>query len=139
MSIELQQLVGDFARSIQRVDARRPQAINARSKLPFLPGLGPHAETDAVRLVVEELQALSPERYRGRLFLSVRYPEISKQKCDFCIGSKTSWEWAVEVKMLRFLGDNGKLNDNILMHILNWTMRMDGEWNGFLVQNKSFP
>lgn len=29
------------------------------------------------------------------------------------------WEWAVEAKMLRMLGDNGKLNDNMLMHILS--------------------
>lgn len=27
--------------------------------------------------------------------------------------------WAIEVKLLRFLGDNGKVNDNILMHILS--------------------
>jgi hypothetical protein len=29
------------------------------------------------------------------------------------------WSWAIEVKLLRLLGDNGKPNDNILMHILS--------------------
>jgi hypothetical protein len=29
------------------------------------------------------------------------------------------WEWAIEVKLLRFLGDNGQPNDNMLMHILS--------------------
>ncbi len=28
-------------------------------------------------------------------------------------------DWAIEVKLLRRLGDNGKPNDNILMHILS--------------------
>jgi hypothetical protein len=27
--------------------------------------------------------------------------------------------WAIEAKMLRIMGDNGKPNDNILMHILS--------------------
>ena len=27
--------------------------------------------------------------------------------------------WAIELKMLRLMGDNGKLNDNMLMHILS--------------------
>jgi hypothetical protein len=29
------------------------------------------------------------------------------------------WGWAIEVKMLRLMGDNGKLNDNMVMHILS--------------------
>lgn len=38
------------------------------------------------------------------------------------IGATWYWdptEWAVEVKMLPLLGDNGKLNDNMLMHVLS--------------------
>src|SRR5262249_37292179 len=38
---------------------------------------------------------------------------------DWCLGAPPQWEWAVEAKMLRLLGDNGKLNDNMLMHILS--------------------
>jgi hypothetical protein len=30
-----------------------------------------------------------------------------------------SWEWAIEIKMPRLMGDNGKPNDNMLMHILS--------------------
>ena len=29
------------------------------------------------------------------------------------------WDWAIEAKMLRMFGDNGKLNDNMLMHVLS--------------------
>ena len=70
-------------------------------------------------MVVEELQRLFSERYEDKLTLNVPYPEASRQKCDLCIGSAPNWEWAIEVKMLRRMGDNGKPNDNILMHILS--------------------
>src|SRR5262249_32309420 len=52
------------------------------------------------------------------LHVGVAYP-VGRQKCDLCIGSSPNWEWAVEVKMLRLMGDNGKPNDNMLMHILS--------------------
>ena len=50
--------------------------------------------------------------------MNVPYP-IGRQKCDLCIGTHPAWEWNVEFKMLRLMGDNGKPNDNMLMHILS--------------------
>jgi hypothetical protein len=44
---------------------------------------------------------------------------MTRQKCDLCLGTEPKWDWCVEVKMVRFLGDNGKANDNILMHVLS--------------------
>src|SRR5262249_23133547 len=49
----------------------------------------------------------------------VPYPSGTRQKCDLCFRLGENWEWAIEIKMLRVLGDNGKPNDNILMHILS--------------------
>jgi hypothetical protein len=49
----------------------------------------------------------------------VRYAASSRQRCDWCLGSEPDWIWAIEVKLLRMLGDNGKPNDNMLMHILS--------------------
>lgn len=49
----------------------------------------------------------------------IPYVSLPRQRCDVCLGNEPSWEWAIEVKLLRFLGDNGQLNDNILMHILS--------------------
>jgi hypothetical protein len=115
--MQLDEIVADFARSIQRVDARAPQAVNARSKEPFRPGIGPHSESATVEMVTSDM-AESP-RYSGLIETGVPYPDAPRQKCDFCIGKGRKWEWAVEVKMLRMLGDNGKSNDNILMHILS--------------------
>jgi hypothetical protein len=59
-----------------------------------------------------------PEAY-GDHARAVRYPGGSRSKCDLCIGRKSSWGWAIEFKLLRFLGDNGKPNGNMLMHILS--------------------
>jgi hypothetical protein len=119
MSVELDQLVGDFAKALIAADAGRPSATNARSKAAFQPGIGPHSEAQTVKLVGVQLERLRPVAYADRLAYGVPYPEAPRQKCDLCIGSPSDWEWAVEIKMLRILGDNGKANDNILMHLLS--------------------
>ncbi|MBI1946378.1 MAG: hypothetical protein HYS27_11810 [Deltaproteobacteria bacterium] len=116
--IELNALVNDVALAIKVADGKSPQAVNARTKVAFQPGFGPHAEMDAVRLICETLVAVDT-RYTGKLTTGVPYPEAPRQKCDLCVGSGPQWDWCIEVKMLRFLGDNGLRNDNILMHILS--------------------
>ncbi len=119
MSVHLDELVADFAVGIKNADARRPQAVNVRSKKRFRPGIGPHSEAQTVELVMAELTGFKPSTYANRYGLGVPYPEAPRQKCDLCLGRPGEWEWAVEVKMLRILGDNGKANDNILMHIFS--------------------
>lgn len=111
-------MIDDVAASIKRVDARRPQAANVRTGAVYQPGIGPHPETQAVALVVAELQNLAAVRYSGLVRTNISYPQ-GRQKCDLCIGVSPSWEWAIEIKMLRLMGDNGKPNDNMLMHILS--------------------
>jgi hypothetical protein len=110
--------VEDFARAIESVDARAPQAVNARTGAPYQPGIGPHTESAKVTLVVEELADKVPELY-SRFSTSVPYPDIARQRCDLSLGEEGDWRWALEVKMVRLLGDNGKPNDNMLMHILS--------------------
>lgn len=113
------QIVNDFAVAIKAADARRPQAVNVRSKEAFQPGIGPHSEAKTIELVAREMISGNPEVYSDRIATGVPYPDMPRQKCDLCLGIPPQWEWAIEVKMLRMLGDNGKLNDNILMHILS--------------------
>jgi hypothetical protein len=100
MFVKLIEIVSDFAHSIETVDARRPQAVNARSKIPYQPGIGPHPERQTVKLVTAEMMACFPEKYGGRISLGVPYPGAPRQKCDFCVGADDEWEWAIEVKML---------------------------------------
>jgi hypothetical protein len=65
-----------------------------------------------------ELAGAHPATY-GAVRTGVPYPNAPRQKCDLLIAPSDSGSWAVEVKMLRFMGDNGKPNDNMLMHILS--------------------
>lgn len=116
--INIGTLVADFARAIARVDAHRPIALNQRSKEPYQPGIGPHTESATITLVMNDLRASVPGQYSS-FDTGVSYPNIKRQKCDLCLGTAPDWDWAVEVKLLRFLGDNGQPNDNMLMHILS--------------------
>lgn len=116
--MELGELVEDFATAMESVDARRPQAVNQRSKEAYQPGIGPHTEAGTVALVMHELARTKPNTYASHS-LGVPYPGASRQKCDLCLGAPLSWEWAIEVKMIRMLGDNGKPNDNLPTHMLS--------------------
>lgn len=117
--IALHQIILDFGRCIDRIDSRRPQAANARTGVQFQPGIGPHSESKVVEMVAAELVELAPDTYRGRIQTGVPYPGQRRQTCDLCLGVEPDLDWAIEVKMLRLMGDNGKPNDNMLMHILS--------------------
>lgn len=111
--MELPDICRFLAAGIARADAAGPVAVNARTGSPYQAGIGPHTEAQTTRLA---LSALTPvERFHHEL--EVPYPGASRSKCDICIGKPS--EWALEVKMLRLMGDNAKPNDNILMHILS--------------------
>jgi len=114
----MNQMVADFAVALKAIDERRPQAKSQRSGRVFQPGIGPFAESKAVEMVLAEMGERNQERY-GDYSLSVPYPLNRRTRCDLCIGIAPEWEWAIEVKLLRFLGDNGKRNDNILKHVLS--------------------
>lgn len=114
--LELADIVDDFAASLVRVDATAPTWRSARSGTAFRPGIGPHPETEATRLIVHEMAVTKPATY-GATTLGRPYPLAPKQQCDLVIGEPPSW--AVEIKLFRLLGDNGKPNDNMLMHILS--------------------
>jgi hypothetical protein len=116
--LTLPEFVADFATGIELADKRAPVAINSRTKVAFRAGIGPHSENETVRLVLNELSAIKPEKYKCYQ-LGVPYPQTPGRKCDLCLGSPPLWDWAIEAKMLRLFGDNGKLNDNMLMHILS--------------------
>jgi hypothetical protein len=115
--IELARLVEDFAVAFRQADGRGPQAAGSRTGRSYQPGIGPHTEDQTLRLVVDELVRLDVA-YMPRSF-SVPYPGAPRQRCDWCLGSPPGWDWAIEAKLLRLFGDNGKLNDNMVMHILS--------------------
>jgi hypothetical protein len=113
----LPRFVSDLARAVEGADARHPVASNMKTGQPFAPGLGPHSEEATFRLVLEELRQPDPGWYRS-LDTRIPYPSNPRQKCDLGIDTPCGLIY-VEGKLLRLLGDNGKPNDNMLMHILS--------------------
>lgn len=114
----LQQFVSDFAAAMHAVDGRHPVAVRSGEKGVFQPGIGPHSEDATVEMCVTEMSRVRPDLYSMHA-RGVAYPGASRSKCDLCIGREPAWDWAIEAKLLRFLGDNGKPNGNMLMHILS--------------------
>jgi len=111
--MELAEIVGVLADGIARADRLRPIALNGRTGVPFQPGIGPHTESQTIRLA---LDAVAEDR-RFEVEREVPYPNAKRARCDLVITSPEVW--AIEVKMLRLMGDNGRPNDNMLMHILS--------------------
>jgi hypothetical protein len=89
MNIELQQLVSDFADALAAVDAARPVHKT------FQPGIGPFGEAEAVRAALSWLKTARNEDYSRA---------VVKKLPDLLIPG----EWAVELKVVRPFGDNGK-------------------------------
>ena len=116
--MNLRQLVDDFAQGLMEVDSKAPVAVSQRSGRPYSPGIGPHTEAQTINLVMSSLSSTRPDRYLGTYAEGVPYPK-SRQKCDLCFGSPPLFDLAVEAKMIRLLGDNGKPNDNLVTHILS--------------------
>ncbi len=115
----LKEVVEDFALGIEVADKEEPQAVNVRSKETYKRGIGPHSEAATIELVYNKLKNIYPEKYENKVHFNIPYDTNRRLKCDLCIGQFEEWQWNIEIKMLRFMGDNGKSNDNILMHILS--------------------
>lgn len=120
--ITIKSIVQAFAEGIKEVDDQfkevntqcSTQTSVTKQNRQYRSGVGPLPEKEVVKRVVPFLA----NRLSCSTDIEVAYPS-SRQKCDICIGQSGNYHWAIEVKMLRFLGDNGKPNDNIIAHILS--------------------
>jgi hypothetical protein len=112
--MDLRSIVADFAIGLKEADALRPQAVSHRSGKAYQAGIGPHPENAAVRLVLDQMRRSRPGIYDTARAL--KYPK-SRLQCDLGIGDPL--QWAIEVKMARALGDNGKLDDTYVKDVLS--------------------
>lgn len=113
--VELYELVEWFTTGLALADSERPVAVNLQTGKEYLPGIGPFSESATTRLAFDAPTTL--RREMPPVTYEVPYPTQPKNHCDVIINEPA--EWAVEIKMLRFMEDEGKLNDNTLMHILS--------------------
>jgi hypothetical protein len=98
--LSLDQVVDDFAEAFKALDATRPQGAS-RTRV-YQPGIGPLTEADVVNRALRCLQGeLQRSIYQDA---SPRQYPNSRQQCDLVIPG----EWAIEFKLLRPFGDNGK-------------------------------
>jgi hypothetical protein len=96
--MELEDVAADIAESIVRVDSSR-EPFRA-----FLPGVGPYGEPQLVRLIVRYLNEIP--KYHAA---------CTKRTPDLLIPH----EWAIEVKIARPFGDNGKEAEDWSVNLLH--------------------
>lgn len=111
--MELSELVLRFARALYAADARAP-VHTTRTGREYQPGIGPHPENVAMRLLLDEFSAQPTAVPAGQF---KPYPDSARSKCDLWVGEGP--EWVIEVKMARLDGDNGKSDDTAVGQILS--------------------
>jgi hypothetical protein len=94
--MELSILVADVAYALAEVDATNPVGSSGR----FKPGCGPLTESELTALILRRLREKNAAYSRAA---ARRYPN-GRAECDFVLPG----EWAVEIKLARPFGDNGK-------------------------------
>jgi hypothetical protein len=94
--MELSNLIADFASALAEVDATNPVGSSGR----FKPGCGPLTESEVTTLILRRLRERNAAYRRAA---PTRYSN-GRAEYDFVLPG----EWAVEVKLARPFGDNGK-------------------------------
>ena len=107
----LEQFIQDFANAVIAADHTRPKAADA---VLSRPGIGTLPEAEALHLIAQQLELADPATYADRIALDVPYPGSPGRNCSLSIGSPPVWTFSAEVRMLRYVDEEGRLSDNIL-------------------------
>jgi hypothetical protein len=97
--VTLEQLIEDIADVLVRIDALRPMCKT------FAPGIGPFGEIQLVSLIKDQLNTSG--KYNGRI--------VTKRTPDLLIPT----EWAIEFKIVRPYGDNGRPAEHWSVNMLH--------------------
>ena len=95
--MELTKIVNDFADALKTIDSTNPVEGT------FQPGIGPHTEDHSREFILSYLRTQEYSRQDYLAAASIQYPG-KREMCDIVIPNK----WAIELKLLRPFGDNGK-------------------------------
>lgn len=96
----MQQLVERFAEALKFIDA---SAVPFRN---FQPGVGPYGEPQVVARALDYLRGRYPEEFRGAV--TRRTPDV-----------EVPGRWALEIKLVRPFGDNGKEAEHWSQNLLH--------------------
>jgi hypothetical protein len=113
--MELQEIATSLARGIEALDAEpaRPGA-NPRTGEVYLPGVKSMSEPDVVRALSDWWpSAVESETEKLLARVGVPYPGLQRTKCDlvFTSPAEDMPKWAIEIKNITLIGNNGKVND----------------------------
>jgi len=119
--MELAVVVRRLVESLIEVDATTHIQRESRSGSgAYIPCVGTLWEDDFTKAALLNWNAKHPEDFDGfsENWVEVKYPG-RRGNCDLCIRSDDftpelggpQYEWAIEMKYVRFIGDNGKNND----------------------------
>ena len=122
--MELVKIVERYAEAISAVDEISEQnRANPRTGEIYLPGAKSMSESELVKAIDKWWGETHPDDFGTATVnrVGIPYPEISRTKCDQIIPSKesNSIEWAIEVKNITLIGNNGKKNDFAVSKMLS--------------------
>ncbi len=124
--MEFGQILERFAEGIEFVDANTSHvSANRRTGEVYLPGVKTLTERQFVTEFVDWWQKYKPSDFNphGAIEIEVPYEQIPRAKCDVVFSTDGSADefpaWAIEVKHIALVGNNGKNNDFGVSKILS--------------------
>ena len=116
--MDLTHIINRFSEGLVYVDAHTETiTTNPRTKVDYLKGVKTMREVSTVKEILDWWKQKYPKDFNdlGNVKNSFPYPNTKKAACDIVFSSDGQTlknpEWAIEVKHISFLGDNGKNND----------------------------
>ena len=123
--MELQVIIDKLCEGLIYVDTNTETTSLDKKKQPYLKGIKTMREVSVVKEIVEWWKFKYPEDFTSLSDVKDFYPYPASKKdfCDLVFSSDgesiENAEWAIEVKHISFLGDNGKNNDYNVQKMLS--------------------
>jgi hypothetical protein len=127
--MELSEIVARFAEGLVAIDSSSAwQGVSRRTGVTYLPGVPAMTERQLCKELVSWWIHNYPTDFHpiGMCEEEVPYPGLPRARCDIAFNSDASSkgrEWAIEVKRIQFIGDNGKNNDHNVQKMLSPYMK----------------
>lgn len=122
--MELQEIVGRYAEAIATIDSTTDTGrANPRTGEIYLPGAKSLVESAMVEAIDGWWAFAHPGELPGSRQdrIGIPYPDLARTKCDHVIPGElgSNPEWAIEVKNISLVGNNGKKNDFAVSKVLS--------------------
>ena len=115
--MDLKHILNRFSEGLLYVDEHSTIENSSRNGIKYLPGLTTIYEPQCADELMKWWVNKYPEDFYSpyEVYVNHSYPDHPGNKCDILFTSDASNsgkpEWAIELKKIAFLGDNGKNND----------------------------